>query len=127
MAGADTFDYLTELKDDVVEDYGRMPKEVLNLFKVIELKLYAKRAGVVKVKAENVHLGKDKQVIIIHLSKKVKPENIMNLLEYSPKWQIVGNKLQIVISELGMNWVEELQECLVKLAGKIVGVVDDKK
>lgn len=124
MAGADTFEYLTELKDDVVEDYGRMPKEVLNLFKIIELKLYAKKAGVAKVKAENVHLGKDKQVIVLQLSKKVKPENIMNLLVYSPKWQIVGNKLQIVISELGMNWVEELQECLVKLAGKVVGAVN---
>ncbi len=127
MAGADTFEYLTELKDDVVEDYGKMPKEVLNLFKVIELKLYAKKAGVVKVKADNVHLAKDKQVIIMQLSKKVKPENIMNLLVYSPKWQIVGNKLQIVISELGMNWVEELQECLVKLAGKVVGIVGEKK
>ena len=127
MAGADTFEYLAELKDDVVEDYGKMPKEVLNLFKVIELKLYAKKAGAIKVKADNVHLGKDRQIIIIQLSKKVKPENIMNLLVYSPKWQIVGNKLQIVISELGMNWVEELQECLVKLAGKIVGIVEGKK
>ncbi len=127
MAGADTFEYLNEMKEDVVEDYGKMPKEVANLFKVIELKLYAKEAGVLKVKVDNVHMDKSKQILSLQLSKKVKPENIMNLLVYSPKWQISGNKLQVVISDLGMNWVEELQNCLIKLSEKMFGVAEKKK
>lgn len=126
MAGADTFEYLNEMKENVVEDYGRMPKEVANLFKVIELKIYAKAAGVLKVKADNVHMGTDKQIISLQLSKKVKPENIMNLLDYCPKWQISGNKIQITISDLGMNWVEALQNCLIKLSEKMFGVSEKK-
>ncbi len=122
MAGADTFEYLNEMKDDVIEDYGKIPKEVANLFKVIELKLHAKQAGVLKVKADNVHMGKDKQIIFFQLSKRVRPENIMNLLDYNPKWQISGNKLQIHVSDLGIHWVEELQSCLIRLAEKIFGV-----
>ncbi len=126
MAGADTFEYLNEMKEDVVEDYGKMPKEVANLFKVIELKIYAKKAGVLKVKADNVHMDKERQIIFFQLSKKVKPENIMNLLDYNPKWQIVGNKLQIAIGDLGMSWVEELEQCLIKLAEKMFGVAEKK-
>jgi transcription-repair coupling factor (superfamily II helicase) len=127
MAGADTFEYLNELKEEVVEDYGKMPKEVMNLFKVIELKIYAKKAGVLKVKAENVHLGKEKQVIILTLSKRVKPENIMNLLEHYPGWQISGTKLQMGVSDMGMQWLEVLEDSLVKLADRIVGLVDTGK
>lgn len=127
MAGADTFEYLNELKEEVVEDYGKMPKEVMNLFRVIELKIYAKKAGVLKVKAENVHLGKEKQVIILTLSKRVKPENIMNLLEHYPGWQITGNKLQMSVVDMGLAWLEVLEGSLVKLASKIIGLVDTKK
>lgn len=123
MASCDAFDDLEELKQDVVDDYGRMPKEVLNLFKVLELKLYAKRAGVVNVKAENVHMGKDKQVITLLLSKKVKPLNIANLLEYNSKWQISGSKLKLPMAEMGIGWIEELQGSLERLAKSISDVV----
>jgi hypothetical protein len=73
---------------------------------------------VVGVKAESVYLTKDKQ-IILHMSNLVKPENIMNLLDYNNKWMISGNKLKIKIESLGFQWVDELKNCLKKLAEKI--------
>lgn len=95
-----------------------MPIEVLNLFRVLELKIYAVKANLVNIKVETVAFGKGKEVVL-HVSKKVKPENIMNLLEYKPKWYVSGTRLRIKIEELGLHWFDELRESVKKLSGKI--------
>ncbi|MEK7452060.1 MAG: TRCF domain-containing protein, partial [Patescibacteria group bacterium] len=117
LSAADTESYLVELKSELIDDYGKMPEEVANLFRVLETKMYAKQAGIVNVKAENVHSQKDRQ-IVLHMSSKVRPENIMSLLEYNPKWIISGSKLKISFEELGLNWVEELKKSLSALGKK---------
>ncbi len=118
LSAADSLEYLNDMKEEMVADYGTIPSEVINFFKVIEMKLNAKAAGVVGVKAESVYLTKDKE-IILHMSNLVKPENIMNLLEYNHKWMISGNKLKIKLEDLGFQWVDELNSCLKKLASKV--------
>lgn len=119
MAAADTFQYLNEIKEDVFEEYGNMPKEVLNLFKIIEIKLLARDAGIVNIKTENnIHVGK--QEMVLYMSDKVKAENIANLLQYNPGWQISGARLRVLIKDLGMDWASELKECLLKLGKKLV-------
>ncbi len=118
LASADTAPYLTELKGDLIEDYGKMPEEVNNLFRVLEIKMVAKKAGVINVKAENVHSQEDRQ-IVLHMSDQVKPANIMALLEHNEKWIISGSKLKISFKDLGLNWVAELQKSLKALAKKI--------
>lgn len=121
LASADNFSYLDELRNDLIEDYGRMPKEVANLFHVLELKLLAKRALLTNIRAENIY-GKGERTVILSMSNQVRPENILNLLEYNPKWLVSGTKLKIPFEELGVNWVDELKEGLRKLAQKIKGV-----
>lgn len=114
LAAADNFDYLSELRADLIEDYGRMPKEVANLFHVLELKLLAGKAFLTNVRAENIH-GKGERMIVLSMSDKVRPENILNLLEYNSKWLVSGSKLKIGFVELGVNWVDELKEGLKRL------------
>ena len=129
MSGADNMEYLQEIKAEMVDEYGKMPVEVINLFKVIELKILAKLSHLVSVKTENV-LGIKGKEIVLHMSDQVKPENIMNLLVFNPKWVISGNKLRIRIEDLGMHWLDELPEHLEKLAGSIKdgeNVVKDAK
>jgi hypothetical protein len=72
----------------------------------------------VAVKAESVYLSKDKE-ILLQMSNLVKPENIMNLLEYNSKWMISGNKMKIKMADLGFQWTEELVISLRKLGEKI--------
>ncbi len=117
LASADTDEYLSELRVELVEDYGRMPEEVANLFRVLEVKLRAKQAGIINVKAENVHSEQDRQ-IVLHMSDRVRPENIMSLLQANEKWIISGTKLKISFKDLGVNWIEELKRCLVALKKK---------
>jgi transcription-repair coupling factor len=118
LAAADTLDYLDELHHELVEDYGKMPEEVMNLFRVLEVKMLAKKAGIINVKAENVHSSEDRQ-IVLHMSEHVRPANIMSLLEYNNRWIISGTKLKISFQSLGLTWVEELKKCLVALGRKM--------
>jgi len=118
LASADNFKFLSELRAEIEEDFGAIPNEVGNLFRILELKLLAKAANLTNVKAENVHSDVDRQIILT-MSDKVKPENIMNMLEYNPKWIISGTKLKCKFNDLGVHWVDELAECLKKLHGKV--------
>ncbi len=118
LSAADSVEYLQSMKDELKDEHGALPLEVVNFFKVIEMKVHAKAAGIVGVKAESVYLTKDKE-IILHMSNLVRPENIMNLLDYNNRWMISGNKLKIKLEDLGFQWVDELNNCLKKLAEKI--------
>ncbi|MFA5792795.1 MAG: transcription-repair coupling factor [Candidatus Gracilibacteria bacterium] len=117
LASADTLDYLSELRTEIVEDFGKMPEEVANLFRVLELKMLAKLSGITNVKAENVHSQEDRQ-IILQMSDKVRPANIVNMLESNDKWMISGTKLKISFKDLGVSWVEELKRGLQALGKK---------
>lgn len=118
MSAADSKDYLDELKEDVEEDYGKIPREVANLFRVIEMKMLAKKAGLTVVKAENIHMKTGKHIVLF-MSKRVKPENIVYMLSHNPKWVVSGTKLRIKIENLGLNWFDELKEC-IKMLGESV-------
>lgn len=121
MSSADTMEYLTEIREDLLEDYGKMPTEVLNLFRILELKILSKQAKLVSVKTDDMGMNKGKEVVI-HMSGLVKPENIMNLLEHNSQWRIVGTRLRINISELGLHWFDELRDSVKKLSKSIKDV-----
>lgn len=118
LSGADNLEYLNDLNDEMVQEYGKMPREVQNLFRVLELKIEAKKAGLTNVKAENVSMARGKQIVLT-MSVLVKPENIMKLLEYNPKWIISGTKLKINIEDLGLHWFDALVDNVKMLQKKI--------
>ncbi|MFH1284797.1 MAG: transcription-repair coupling factor [Candidatus Peregrinibacteria bacterium] len=117
LSSADTREYLKEIEDELVEDYGKMPSEVSNLFKIIELKMLAKKAGIVNVKAETVPMSKDKE-IVLQMSKRVKPANIISLLEHNPRWVISGSRLKINMTDLGEKWFDGLMADVAALGKK---------
>jgi len=118
MAACDNMEYLMEIKEDLIEEYGKMPTEVINLVRMLELKILAKQAKLVSIKVEGDYKNKSKE-IVLHMSGLVKPENIVNLLEYSSKWVISGTRLRIRLEELGMHWFDELRESVSRLSGSI--------
>ena len=122
LSSADNLEYLNDLNDEMVQEYGKMPREVQNLFRVLELKIEAKKAGLTNIKAENIHMERGKQIVLT-MSKFVKPENIMNLLEHNRKWIISGTKLKINIEDLGLHWFDELKENVQKLQYKFLGKI----
>jgi transcription-repair coupling factor len=117
LSSADSMEYLKEVEEEMVEGYGKMPEEVVNLFKIIELKMLAKKAKLITVKVEMVPMSKEKEVVL-YMSKKVTPANIVNMLEANPGWKITGTTLRINLSELGKKWVDGLTKSLKKLSEK---------
>ncbi len=117
LSAADNFEYLHEIKEDLIDEYGALPVEVMSLFKVIEMKILAKACGIVSIKSESVYLNKEKEIILL-MSDQVKPENILSLLEYNSRWFISGNKLKVKLKDLGFQWEEELIQSLKKLGCK---------
>jgi transcription-repair coupling factor len=116
LAGVDSAEYLEEIREEMLQDFGRLPREVSNLFRIIELKILAKKAGITNIRSESVRGGKE---IVLTMGPRVRPGNIVSLLEYSPLWNIGGTKLRVGITDLGAQWFEELKECMKKL-GKTV-------
>lgn len=117
-AASDTA-YLGEIKEDMEDEFGRLPNEVHNLLQVIELKIHAKKANVQNIKSQdNRNSAKGKQ-IIISLTKQVKPTNIISLLNHNDKWEISGNKLKIHLEYLGAHWFQELINSVEALSQKV--------
>jgi transcription-repair coupling factor (superfamily II helicase) len=108
LSSVDDIGLLTEFKEDLMTEYGHFPKEVSNLFQILEIKIYAKRAGLVNIKS--IPMGNAGRQIILHMSNDVTAEQIMNMLKYNTKWLISGDKLKIDMKELGFNWSEKLKE-----------------
>lgn len=108
LSSVDKIDLLSELKEDLVTEYGHFPKEVNNLFQILEIKIYAKQAGLTNIKS--IPMGNAGRQIILHMSSAVTAEQIMNMLKYNTKWLISGEKLKIDLKELGFNWPEKLKE-----------------
>ncbi|MBI2453518.1 transcription-repair coupling factor [Candidatus Peregrinibacteria bacterium] len=118
LAASDSKEYLDELYVELVEDYGKAPREVSNLFRALELKIFAKKAHLLNIKAENIHDQDDRQIVMT-MSNKVKPENIVNMLEHNPKWIISGTKLKIKSKDLGLNWFSDLKDNVKQLSQSV--------
>lgn len=120
LSSADNTEYLNEIKEDLEREYGKLPSEVSNLLRVIELKQLSKNAHLTNVKAENSPLTKGGKQIVLTMSDKVRPENIGSLLDYNDKWMISGTKLKIAIEDLGAHWFQELAGSIEALGQKKV-------
>jgi len=113
LASVDGLELLDEFREDLVAEYGLFHKQVSNLFKMLEIKILAKKAGILSVKA--VTLGNAGKQIVLQVGPSVTAEPIVHLLKYNPKWLISGDKLKIDLKELGFNWPMVLEENIRQL------------
>jgi len=67
------------------------------------------------LKSETIPMSKEKEIVLT-MSKKVKPANIINMLEYNPRWVISGTKLKINLRDLGHDWFTGLTNSVDALA-----------
>ena len=75
---------------------------------MLEIKILAKKAGIIGIKA--VTLGGAGKQIVLHVGPSVTAEPIINLLKYNHRWLISGDKIKIDLKELGFNWPTVLEE-----------------
>jgi len=108
FASIEDIESLHELSEELSDEYGRLPVEVRNLVKILEIKILAKKALVkaVKFQGDNVEL---------HLAKSVTAKEIMQLLEDQPNWTISGSNLILPQKHLGLDFVGVIEKALASL------------
>ncbi|HPO06046.1 MAG TPA: helicase-related protein, partial [Candidatus Gracilibacteria bacterium] len=106
LASVDNLELLNEFKEDLHDEYGQIPSEVENLFKVLRLKMAAKRVHIIKIMAPYL-TAKEREIELV-MGEKCTPAFIVKLLDQNPKWLISGHSLKIAQKELDPNWLETL-------------------
>ena len=113
LSSADNSTVLDELFDEIEGEFGKMPEEVNSLFKVLELKILARKAEVTNLRMVTQYDGS--KTITLAMGKNMQPLQIISLLDFNDKWQVSGSVLKISLHDLGFNWIEALKEALRKL------------
>ncbi len=117
LASINSLEELKEAADDFSEEYGKIPLQVHTLFKIIELKIIARRANILAIRS--VPLTRTEREVHLLLGKKVGASEIMNLLKEQEKWFVSSDRLKIPLKELGMDFLAEIKKALLLLgAGK---------
>jgi transcription-repair coupling factor (superfamily II helicase) len=98
LASSEEESTLAEFEADLHDEYGDPPKQAQNLFAVLRLKLACRKAGVIRVKAEERR--KNERDIVLTLSKRVEAMDIMRILQVNSQWKISSNTLRIGEEEL---------------------------
>ncbi len=112
LAGSEDEAILSEFDADLRDEYGEPPEQVKDLFRILRLKMAARRAGVQRIKMEDRSAGGD---IVLTLSPHVTAAEIMQLLRVNSLWKISGTTLRIGFQTMqnkakGKHWLEELSE-----------------
>lgn len=107
LASAETHEQLLDLKHDLREDYGTLPKEVENLCKVIDIKIYLRASNLAGIKINK--MSHTKYEVVMRMGKHFSPDQLFGLIKNSPnKWVITAEALKLTFEKLPMTWYEEL-------------------
>lgn len=123
LAGSEDETILAEFEEDLREEYGPLPKQAENLLQVIRLKMACRRAGVVRVKMDNV--SANRRDIVVTLAPRVTAVEIMQLLQVCAQWRIVGTTLRI--SEADIKKVAGTDEWLPEFTKQMTALIQKKK
>ena len=114
LAGSENETILKEFEQDLNDEYGALPRQVQALFGILRLKIACRRAGIVRVKIQDV--TKDRREVVLTLTPRVTAKEIMQLLKVNAQWRVSSNTLRIdeeVIRSLDgksdVDWIRVLQ------------------
>jgi transcription-repair coupling factor (superfamily II helicase) len=114
LAGSEDDTVLSEFENDLRDEYGEPPEQVQNLFRVLRLKMVARKAGILRIKSEDRSQTAGGEIVLM-LHARVTAKEIMQLLGKNPLWKISGSTLRIAQHSLESkakhrHWLDELTE-----------------
>ncbi|MCK5017647.1 MAG: DEAD/DEAH box helicase, partial [Candidatus Peribacteraceae bacterium] len=123
LAGSENESILKEFEQDLLEEFGKSPRPVQNLFAILRLKLACRASGVIRVKMEDGAMGERDVILQLHSS--VSAKEIMQILQVNPKWKISGSSIRLNENSLAkgktktdVQWLKSLSEEIKALEKK---------
>jgi transcription-repair coupling factor (superfamily II helicase) len=113
LSGVQNRPELKEFGVRIQHEYGKLPEEVTNLFRVLDMKLLAKERGLSSVRVQQrSQMDRD---VYLGMTDKIRPEHIFQLLQFNDKWMVSGDKLKIDMKHLGLHWYKGLWDSIQAL------------
>lgn len=104
--------------ESIVSNYGKLPTEVANLKKLLEIKISALSTQVVTaITAKNTNPSnlEPDYLVTISLTETPEPTSLKPLLGMVQNLQVGDKELKIRANELQGNWMEKLEEFILKI------------
>lgn len=104
---------LKEAQIELFEKFGKLPKEVINLFQLLDLKLTALNTQKIKsMIAKNTAPSGSKApkyIVNINLTSPIEDKNVISALsKFEAK--IINNNIQLPLATIGDNWLEGIKK-----------------
>ena len=99
---------LNDIIEDVVEEYWPLPRQVKNLCRLLNLKMLATKAKIVKIFTRTI--SSNNKEIVFTLWAKCSPNKIIKVLDVNSKWQIRGDSIAITMNDLPVHWLMEIEK-----------------
>ena len=107
LAGAANLTQLMEIKQEIQEDYGKIPFNVENLCKVIQLKILLRDANLAGIKI--TRKSHKEHEITLRMGKNFSPEQILSLLKNTKwTWTIATTAIKISMENLPLTWYQDV-------------------
>lgn len=114
LSAAADEEHLLQIRQELKEDYGKIPFEVDNLCKVIALKLLLRDVNLEGLKI-NRNSHRDYE-IVLRMGKHFTPEQIFGLIKDGKnQWTVTAKALKLKMNTLPVTWYKDLRfdiECL---------------
>ena len=100
-------DYRSNLKK---KSRDPLPGEVINIFKVLELKILARRAKIISIDTAIIHRqdGSRERRLVLKFLGKTNYKAAHKLIKKNPRWDVGEDRVRIELEKLGKNWLDKL-------------------
>jgi len=125
MAGTTSLNELKEMKDKILrsrtrEEQRYFPKEIINLFEILEIRLSAQKTDVSHIDTTQItnEFGQKKKRLLIKFLFPLQPEKLARLLQKNSDWRFTDDSIKIDLDKLGSAWLAEIKKTILIFQSK---------
>lgn len=113
LADSESLSSLKQARSELTKQFGVPPQTVRNLFRVLEIRILASEARVLKIDTQSQ--AKDKHRLVLEFAEDPPYRLIHELQKKQGHWELKNQSLRVELSDLGEDWLPKLKQALTLL------------